>query len=227
MRIALLVLATAGAMLPWLIGAPPIHACSVGPDYDPVTASDVIVGGRITGWSVIKNATTWGPKANDPVPADDPNYYGLATPIRLTMAVDQVYKGRAPERLDMVADNTFVRLGNHDYWVGSDGSCGAFDWDPTGQYWILGLSNDEFGRHRPGLPSVFLRGLDEPVGVAYDYYDAYLESRLGPAALPITGGPPGTTGASDTKFMSIAVGLALIAASAVIVQRTTFRSHHG
>jgi len=140
------------------------------------------------------------------------------------MVVDQVYRGPSAAELELVAGNTFFRHEGQDYWVGSGGSCGAFDWDPTGQYWILGLGKDDFGRYRASLPSVWLAGIDEPTGEHYDLVVADLESHLGPASLPNTGGAPGASGASDDYLMSIAGGLALIAASAVVLQRTAFRS---
>jgi len=211
MRIALLVLATTGALLPWLLGAPPTHACSVGPDFDPITASDVIVGGRITGWELIENITRWDPKSGEPQPTDDSSYFGLPSydPIRLSMTVDSVYKGQMPTEIELVAANTFEVIDGQGYWVGANGACGAFDSDPTGHYWILGLNEDDFGRLRPNR------------GLTFSSSEV-LESHLGPASLPTGGGAPGTSD-SSRALMSIAGGVALITASTVILQRTAFR----
>jgi hypothetical protein len=213
MRIALVVLATAGAMVPWLIGAPLTHACSVGEDFDPIAASDVIVGGRITGWELIENVTRWDPKSGEPEPTDDPNYFEAPTydPIRLNVTVDKVYKGSVPASIELVAANTYEILDGQGNWVGASGACGAFDSDPTGHYWILGLNEDDFGRLRPSRVLVF------------DSSEV-LEARLGPASLPTSGGAPHTTNASDAHLMSIAGGIALIAASGAVLRRTAFQS---
>ena len=140
------------------------------------------------------------------------------------MTVETVYKGAVSRDIELVASNTFEFYNGQGHWVGAGGACGAFDWDPTAQYWILGLGEDDFGRYWPNLPSVFLHGIDEPEGDWYDHVVANLESRLGPASLPVTGGAPGESGASDEHLMSIAGGLALVAASALVLQRAAFRS---
>jgi hypothetical protein len=137
--------------------APDVVACSVGPDFDPVGAADVIVGGLITDWELIEDATVPDWKKDQDY-NDDPDYYGPYDAIKLQMQVDRVYKGSVPVDLEMVSGNTY----QNGHWVGSSGACGAFDFDPTGKYWILGLIRDDFGRLHPGLPGLFYWGTELP-----------------------------------------------------------------
>jgi hypothetical protein len=155
----------------------------VGPDFDPIASSAVIVGGRVTRWELIEGATKPDFKtASEPL--TDPNYYGPYDPIRVHMVIERVYKGTASRSLEMVAGNTYSR----GQWVGGAGACGAFDFDPTGKYWILGLSVDNFGRYRPGLPHVFFVGDDPPT--KFDVPPRSWLAPLAPGYLPASGGPP-------------------------------------
>jgi hypothetical protein len=209
-------LAIAGLLLP--TGTPPAYACSVGPDYDPIDESDGIVEGRITGWSPIENVTRWDPKTG-PEPLNDPNYYGPYDPIRVHMQVERVYKGVAPRQLDVV-DGASLEIYDHEprhVWVGASGACGAFDFDPTGVYAVLGLRKDAFGRYRPSLPLVFFIG-DDPEG---EHYDRALErlASLAPGTLPSSGGPPPESSRFAIPLPAVATGLALLAAGSLIALR--------
>ncbi len=185
----------------------PAAACSVGPDFNPVTESDVIVGGRITGWELIENFERLDPKTRQ-VPVDDPNYYGPYDPIRAFMIVDRVYKGDVPGQIDLVAGNTLWASGGAYSWVGASGACGAFDTDPTGQYWIMGLRIDEFGRYRPSRPLTFYVGA-EPTGDSYEQALAMM-SAFGAVVLPVGGGPPSTPSAPAFPTLPGAVALMLV-----------------
>jgi hypothetical protein len=66
----------------------PTYACSAGLDFNPVAEADLVVGGRITSWERLSSTS------NAPF-----------TPIRLTMAVDQRFKGEAGATLQF-ADAT-------------------------------------------------------------------------------------------------------------------------
>ena len=155
--------------------APVAYACSGGFD---LTATDLVVGGTITGWEEIPDALEWRGGVDAP---SDPDFYGPYTAIRLQMAVDAVYKGSAGRRLEMVSGNTVIARGQGDtteyQWVGSSGACGAFDYDPTGLYWVLGLYEDEYGRLFPSLFSVLYSGDSPPT--SFDSYGlAQIQSLL-------------------------------------------------
>lgn len=205
MRVAVLGLTICGIVAAAFVGAPASYACSG--TIDPVEESDLIVGGRITGWELIEEFTTWNPRSGKPMPTDDPNFYGFYQPIRLSMHVDEVFKGSAPTEIELIGANTYQLRDGKGYWVGSSGACGAFDEDPTGKKWLLGLKEDDFGRLRPSLPLVF-RSAEE------------LEARLGPAAIPAAGRGASNSAPSYTALTVGGVGLALIAASAVVLRRT-------
>ena len=168
MKLVLLLLAASGTLAGLFVEPRSAFACSVGEDFNPYRDSDVIVGGRITDWEIIPEAIRWEVRKDDPKsyiePNDNPNYYGSYEPVRFFMDVDTVLKGSASGRIEMVAGNTLSLYplddGALEYvWVGSSGACGAFDFDPTGKYAILGLNMDRFGRYHPSLPLTFFNSL--------------------------------------------------------------------
>jgi len=192
----------------------PARACSPGPDFDPVAESELIVGGRITGWKLVENVRRWDPKSSQPEPTADPNYWGPASfdPIRLAMSVDRVYKGTSAAEIELFSANTMSispEGGVNKYVWGSGASCGAFDNDPTGGYFILGLVADQFGRLHPSLLLTFYIGPQPPVGPG-DTVVARLEG-LGLSAwsLPDGGGPPEPVGGGAAE-RAAAVALAVL-----------------
>ena len=206
-------------------------ACSAGPDYDPVAASEVIVAGRFLGWEVIENVRYWDERA-EPAPVDDPNFYGFNAfvPIRVRMVVDRVYKGTVQPEVEMVAGNTLLDgdvTSAVDYqWVGSIGACGAFDADPTGRYGVMGLAKDKFGRYHPSLLSVFYFGDEPPT----DFTRARMNklTPLLPGSLPVNGGPPSVTEGvpSVSTIGALMIGpLAFLAGAAFLLRRG--ESHNG
>jgi hypothetical protein len=214
-------LTIAGFLLP--TSAQPAYACSVGPDFDPIASSDVIVAGRITGWELITDFVRWDPKQSDQ-PLDDPRYYGPHDPIRLELAVERVYKGGLPATIEMVTANTLMvstQDGRTHYeWVGAIGSCGAFDFDPTGKYVVMGLSLDQHGRYSPTRPLTFFIGDDPPE--SYDGTMLRVVAPLLPGTLPTSGGlPPDVTPSSPavTPPALLALGLALAAGGGVLTLR--------
>ena len=172
-------------------------ACSVGPDYDPIAASEVIVEGRITSWEFIDHALRPTGKEDPP---DDPDYYGPYDAIRIDMQVARIYKGSVSEELTMVAGNTVLKqMDGSVAWVGTSGACGAFDADPTNGWFVLGLSTDNWGRYHPSLLKLFYVG-DDPSGTAYTGSVERLAARLGPASLPNGGGPPDKVGIAESDL---------------------------
>ena len=211
-------IATAALLLP--AGVRPAYACSTGPDYDPLAESDVIVSGRITGWELIENVTRWDPKT-ETEPYDDPNYYGPYDPIRVGMTVTRVYKGSVPAEIELVAGNTLLVREEHGTprydWVGSYGACGAFDFDPTGKYFVMGLNVDRYGRYHPSRLRVFFIGEYPPE--SYDHPRLSHLLPLLPGTLPSSGGPPPETASSSPDIpvpALAALGLTLLAGGSAL-----------
>lgn len=174
MKLGLLVLA---ALLFQLVLVAPTYACSTGLDFNPVAESDLIVGGRITAWERL------------PAEASGP-----FTPIRLTIAVDERFKGETTGTLQFVDYTSLSETGAQPEWRGSSGACGVFDGDPTGQYLVLGLNIEPDGGYRSNLMLLFFRG-PEPAGDAYSQALSWLDElaqRLTPTAAP-TSLPPTAT----------------------------------
>lgn len=89
--------------------------------YDPVRWGPVIVGGRLTGWQLAASAdatggVTWPPE--------------VGSDIRVHMEVDRVFKGEAPEQIDL-SDNQWHRT-----------DCTTFNQDPTGDYAIIAVAQN-------------------------------------------------------------------------------------
>jgi hypothetical protein len=125
--VALVLLAGAGGLLR---RAAPAQACSADEQWDPVAQSEVIVGGRIEGYT----------------PLPDRSRSGMFIPVRLEMRIDHVWKGTVSPGAEIVdrasfmlqpvfTDKQEVRIA----WAGSGGACGALNEDPSGQYAVFGL----------------------------------------------------------------------------------------
>lgn len=176
--------------------AQPQHAlaCSVSPDFDPVRESDAIVEGRFLSYWVLgaqgQNSST--------------------IPIRLRMDVARVFKGDVQvQGFSIVDESSLWRNTPKPSWSGSGGNCGTFNEDPTGSYWIMGLSLRGDGTYSPSGPLVFFRG-DEPSGQAYEDAVARITSRIDSAGLP----PTGTGGGADSGVNRVPL-LALVSLSAL------------
>ncbi len=185
----------------------PVHACSAGPDFDPVLESDVIVEGRFLSWEL-------APEANR-----TPIFLG----VKINMAVERVWKGAvSSDVISLVDRNTLERLpgATEVRWIGSSGSCGAFNFDPTGRYGIMGLSQLGDGTYMPSLLKVFFIA-DEPDGKGDQprpntYQEAIdtLQSHLQLTSLPALGtGPAPSTSTSNITLSVAALGVALLLAS--------------
>ena len=159
----------------------PAHACSAGPDYNPVTASDLIVAGRVTGWEL----TEPDPSSER---AKDGRTMASVSP-RVTLVVDRVLKGRAPGELTFrdapggiyVAEAASARYPQYSFWVGG---CASFLQDPTGSYVVLGLSGGDgvYAAHR--TTTFFVD--DGPGGPVFERVIARLTA-ADPSVLPATG----------------------------------------
>jgi hypothetical protein len=140
------------------------------------------------------------------------------------MSVDRVYKGSSAAEIELFAANTLsvsTQGGASSYqWVGSSGACGAFDSDPTGGYFILGLFRDELGRLHPSLPLMFYFGPQPPTGSG-DVIDARLEQLgLSVWSLPSGGGPLRTADDSGLAALALVVlGPVACLAGAVLLWR--------
>jgi hypothetical protein len=129
-------------------------ACSC-PDCDSVRDSDVIVGGRVLGWS---RSSTPGP---------DP----MAIPLDIHVTVDHVWKGSAPAQTDLFDPLSLVNLKDPTrndvpdrfVWMGGGGACQAFTEDPTGKYIVVGFDVGGEGARRVIGLRVFFLG-DGPAG---------------------------------------------------------------
>jgi hypothetical protein len=172
----------------------PARACSVGPDYDPIAESDVIVSGRFTSWHLIDDATRLDDERLKLDPnyyleiQNDPKYYGPYDPIRVQIRVDRIYKGSAFETIEVI-DGASLEVYDHDpkyVWVGASGACGTFDFDPTGSYAVVGLTRADDGSFRAGRFRLFYIGPQPPE--TYDSRPLSYVAPLLPGTLPNGGG---------------------------------------
>jgi hypothetical protein len=194
------------------LGPRPAFACSVGPDFDPVATSDVIVEGRFLGFEVLPDA---------PYPR-----MGAFVPVRVDMSVERVYKGEvATDVIPIVDPRTLLppRPGREEYaWVGASGACGAFDFDPTGSYAIMGLTERNDGTYETNRPIVFFMG-DGPGAEGYRWAMERMASFPGAAELPALGSGPLSQGDGRPMILMaggvVALGGVLLAAGAVIRRR--------
>lgn len=167
--------------------ARPVAACSAGPDFNPVVDSSVIVAGRVVGREL-----------GTPIPVLPPPAGLVNVPLRVTMTVDQVFKGASARTVTFVdfggtyaADLAAARY--PDVSAGR-GQCSVFDTDPFGAYVILGLIRDNGGGLLANRLFVFYRG-EEPNGPAWDGALARLAALGGFAHSPVLP----RTGASESR----------------------------
>ncbi|MCH7698877.1 MAG: hypothetical protein IH865_08075 [Chloroflexi bacterium] len=179
---------------------PSVHACSAGPDWDPVAESAVVVAGRLTGWEEVSDDVL-------------PNF----KPIRVHMNVDRVYKG-PPGLTDISfvdsASLYFTASAPEDLmWAGSSGACGAFDSDPTGVYAVMGLWEAPDGELHAGRLHTFFFG-EEPGGQDYERALERMASFPAAAALPALGTGPAQSASPNHLITAVAaLGTALLLAS--------------
>lgn len=135
------------------------------------------------------------------------------------MTVDRVLKGSTPPELEFIAANTAVRGPGPDLmWRGSWGACGAFDFNPVGKYWIMGLALDEFGRYQASGPRVFYYGDTAPV----TFIGPSL-SRLAPLlqpGLPPGGGLPRAADSPSTVLLTAGILLTALGTTALAFAST-------
>ncbi|MPZ48301.1 MAG: hypothetical protein GEU75_03145 [Dehalococcoidia bacterium] len=149
---------TAVAGLVTIESARPAYACSAGDDFNPVSSSEVIVMGTITGWQPVT------------APANIPTHSTFQT-VEVTISVDRTLKGTPVSSLVAVDTSSLIREGQGPAgaWVGSSGACGAFNADPTGMYVLMGLSRTDGGALRTHLLHTFYIGeKDQLSGPRYE-----------------------------------------------------------
>lgn len=175
----------------------PALACSAGFDFNPVRDSEVIVAGRLSGWTEVEGS-----------PEERTSGYAA---VEVPMRIERVIKGAAPSQIVLFDHASLTKefltgAGRPRSWVGSGGSCGAFNADPTGQYAVLGLRRLPDGRYAPNLLLVFYIG-DAPSG---ERYEAALRrmSAYGPVSLPSTG--IGAAGHADRGGTAALVPIAIL-----------------
>ncbi len=108
------------------------YACSAGSGFNPVASSDVVVAGIVRSWEVV----------------DAPGGPTMFQPVIVTIETERVLKGSVPGVLEARDMSSLIRAGQGaatESWAGGSGACGAFDFDPTGKYVVLGLSKAEDG----------------------------------------------------------------------------------
>ena len=134
-------------------------ACSAGPDWDPIAESEIIVEGRITGWTERHDLNTQP---------------GSFIPVEMTVRVERVFKGNPAPEITFVDGASYTRGANNagqNRWAGGGGACGTFDVDPTGATVILGLNRGEAGELRSHRLRSFYVGFD----VSEEWYDSVIE----------------------------------------------------
>lgn len=144
--------------------ARPTYACSVGPDYNPVADSDVIVAGRVLGWERGSSAAAPSPPAGSPF-----------VPIRVMLRVEQRFKGSTPAEIVVIDHASLHELPGQSGWAGGAGACGSFDADPTGMYAVMGLTRNADGTYQAGRPRTFYLG-DAPPAPGYEWRIARIAS---------------------------------------------------
>jgi hypothetical protein len=183
-------------VLVFLLRLPVAYACSAGPDFNPLTESDIIVGGRVRDWQPLHNQV-----ARDQF-----------IPIQVTLDVDQSFKGRPTDSITFVDVSSRQALSTTEaIWVGGSGPCGAFDSDPIGKYVILGLTQEQDGTYQTHRLLTFFLG-SAPQGHIYEQALARLAA-FQPAPLPNTGDSPlGSPwiGSSPALDQLVLVGLTLL-----------------
>jgi hypothetical protein len=197
--VVLLLIANSGYATPTAV------ACSVGPGFDPVAISDVIVGGRIASFERLLVSQGTGETVGD---AKGASWF---TPVVLDFEVQHVWKGQIGEDETIVDSNSLVVAedpvsGDEQVmWRGASGSCGALDADPTGMFVVAGLSKEEDGSLGISRVTTFYLGSEpyDPAGV-----DAFGEA-LGPPLVTIDVDGDGS-GSSSWLAAAIFVGCAAL-----------------
>jgi hypothetical protein len=213
-RLMLTVLVVAAVLVPLLPRS--ALACSAGPDYNPVAESEVIVVGRLLGWSE-------GDVASPPPPDGS-----LLVPIRVTMVVERVLTGRAPASITIVDRASLHRIpamagrAEQTTWVGAAGACGSFDEDPTAKYAVMGLWRNPDGTYRPNRIHTFYLG-EQPPAAVWDAVVARL-THWGPVAFPLTGAAARARYDDETPtgfLTALAAGVLLIVGAVPVCARLT------
>ena len=200
-RAVLVSLAVAFAGVLALDGAEPrvALACSAGSDWDPIADSDVIVEGRITGWTEAGESSA-----------------PMFTTVQVYLDLQKTWKGNATTTF---VDPTSRLKGPADAWGGGGGACGVFDEDPTGAYVILGLSYSPAGQGQ--LVSNRLKVLYMGEASEGERYEAALErlASLSSVRPPVTGSGDLLNNNPDSSLniMLPAAGSIILAAAAVEV----------
>lgn len=187
------------------------YACSADASFDPVAASDVIVGGYVAGYE----------------PAQGIPPRGQFIPVRLDMRVHHVWKGTWTAGRRIIDRASLLQRpsgqGVRYEWAGASGACGALDHDPTGYYAIFGLTEgttrDDAGLNTNRLLVFYLRRTPyDPAGI----------ERLRVLGLPALGA--GHDGERLDASMVAAAALASLTtatAAIAIVRATRQRGRHG
>ena len=147
-------------------------ACLGGDDYNATSEADVIVAGLVQAWQVFGR----------------PQLPGSLVAIRLTLAIDRIFKGRMAGTASVI-DTTSLLQDPHgqQFWLGGRETCGAFDDDPTGAYVIIGLTRWRDGTYRTELRRTFFVGAGSR-GAEYQQALNRLTA-LNPHQLPDTAAP--------------------------------------
>lgn len=194
---------------PLLLRAPAALACSVPPSYDRLGASDVIIEGRITGWSRL------------PKPSPGGGVFENYIPILVQIDVAKVHKGTSTS--EFVDTASLYDGGSGELWAGH-AVCGAFIADPTGLYVIFGMRLEDDGTYQSDTILSFFEG-EGPSGQAYE--DAVRLVSPSPTPTPAPSQPvvlPVTGGGADRNVGSIASGFAL-AFAGLLIAAVGFRPH--
>lgn len=126
-------------------------ACSGSPG-DWVAEADLIVLGQVT--SVEPAPGTLG---------------GGSIPVRLTLRVDRVLKGDAPDQLSYLESGVYgARSDDPDEWsyAGGDGSCATLRANPVGKHTVVLLTRDDQGVLTIVAPPAAPRYVDDPEQLA-------------------------------------------------------------
>jgi hypothetical protein len=175
MRILLTLACLLGALSPLLLTTPPAMACSVGVDFDRIAESDIIVEGRLTGWSKL-------PKPSPGIGLE--NY----VPVLVQIDVAMMHKGDSTG--EFVDTASLLVTDSGEDWAGH-ATCGAFVDDPTGLYVIFGLRLHDDGSYHSSTILSFFEG-ESPSGQAYEDAVRFVSPTPTPTAAA-TPTPPATS----------------------------------